>query len=55
MSLPQAYRDLFRQIRLLFEIGASHRARGYVPDSIPALARSWLRERVLKQSYPLTQ
>ena len=55
MQLTQAYRDLFRQVHLLFEIGASHRARGYVPDSIPALARSWLHERVLKHSYPMTQ
>jgi len=55
MPLRQAYRDLFRQVHLLFEIGASHRARGYVPDSILRVAYSWLRERLLKQSYPITQ
>ncbi len=56
MQLTQAYRDLFRQVHLLFEIGAlAPRPRGYVPDSIPALARSWLRERMLKHSYPITQ
>ena len=55
MALHQAYRDLFRQVRLLFEIGASHRHQGYVPDSILRVAYSWLRERLLKQSYPITQ
>ncbi|HZT18247.1 MAG TPA: D-alanine--D-alanine ligase [Dongiaceae bacterium] len=55
MALPEAYRDLFQQVRYLFEIGASHRARGYVPDGIIAVARSWLRERMLKHSYPITQ
>jgi hypothetical protein len=55
MPLTQAYRDLFRQVHLLFEIGASHRAQGYVPDKIPALIRSWLKERMLKHSYPITQ
>jgi hypothetical protein len=55
MALSQAYRDLFRQVRLLFEIGAWHRSRGHVPDTVGALARSWIKERLLKGSYTITQ
>ncbi len=54
MALTRAYRDLFAQVGLLFEIGAAHRRRGYRPDGVLAIARSWLRERLLKGSYPPT-
>jgi hypothetical protein len=54
MALLGAYRDLFAQLRLLFEIGAAHRRQGYRPDGIMVIARSWLRERGLKASYPPT-
>jgi hypothetical protein len=53
--LLEAYRDLFEQVRLLFEIGAAHRARGHVPDGWRRLLASFRRERSLEHSYPLTE
>jgi hypothetical protein len=54
-TLSAAYRDLFKQVRLLFEIGAVQRDNGYVPDSWIRILGAWRREWRLKQSYPITE
>ncbi len=54
-TLSAAYRDLFKQVRLLFEIGAIQRDNGYVPDSWLRLLGAWRREWLLKQRYPITE
>ncbi len=52
--LVDAYRTLFEQNRLLFEIGARNRARGFEAPGIAALYRAWRRERRLFGLYPQT-
>jgi hypothetical protein len=52
-SLGTAYRTLFKQWRLVFQIGAANRARGAVPCSLPALWREWRKYSRAALSYPL--
>ncbi|WP_298826657.1 ATP-grasp domain-containing protein [uncultured Piscinibacter sp.] len=49
-----AWRDLMRQYRWLFEIGAANRARGHRPMSITEFLRAWRREKALTPLYPPT-
>jgi len=52
MPLSQVYRELFAQQRLLFDIGARNRARGYRPaGAVAVLTSSWRQHRLLKR-YP---
>ena len=53
-SLLQAWRDLMRQYRWLFEIGAANRARGFKPMSLAAFMRDYRREKLLTPQYPAT-
>lgn len=52
MPLSQVYHELFEQQRLLFEIGACNRARGYHPCGLWAIARSQWRQHRLILRYP---
>jgi len=52
MKLVQVYRELFYQQRLLFEIGARNRARGYRPPGVLALFRCQWRQQRLIAAYP---
>ncbi|MHC0053567.1 VTT domain-containing protein [Actibacterium sp. D379-3] len=50
--LREVYRDLFEQQRLLFEIGARNRARGYRPKGLaPMLIAAWRQHRMIT-GYP---
>ncbi len=51
-NLKQAYRWLFAQCRLFFEIGAANRARGSKPLPLRQLVSDWWRIRKLVKSYP---
>ena len=53
-GLLQAWRDLMRQYRWLFEIGAANRARGYKPMSLGQFMRDYRREKLLTPQYPAT-
>ncbi len=53
-GLLQAWRDLARQYRWLFEIGAANRARGFKPMSLAAFVRDYRREKLLTPQYPAT-
>jgi hypothetical protein len=53
-TLLQAWRDLMRQYRWLFEIGAANRRRGFTPMRAAEFLRSWQRERQLTPLYPPT-
>lgn len=53
-GLLQAWRDLMRQTRWLFEIGAANRARGFKPMSLAAFMRDYRREKLLTPLYPAT-
>lgn len=53
-GLLQAWRDLLRQYRWLFEIGAANRARGFRPMSLAAFVRDYRREKRLTPQYPTT-
>lgn len=50
--LRDAYRVLFRQFRVLFEIGAQNRRRGHRPTGIFRLTRSTLRYWKISRDYP---
>jgi hypothetical protein len=52
--LPDAYRDLARQYRLLFEIGHANRTRGFRPPRVRDFVRSYLAERRWVPQYPAT-
>ena len=52
--LLQAWRDLMRQYRWLFEIGYANRARGFRPMSLAAFKRDYQREKALTPLYPAT-
>jgi len=52
--LLKAWRDLMRQFRWLFEIGAANRARGFAPMGLAAFRRAWAREKTLTPLYPAT-
>ena len=53
-GLLQAWRDLMRQYRWLFEIGAANRARGFKPMTLAAFMRDYRREKLLTPLYPAT-
>jgi len=53
-GLLQAWRDLMRQYKWLFEIGHANRARGYEPMSLAAFMRDYWREKALTPQYPPT-
>jgi len=51
-SLRSAYKILFRQWRLAFEIGAANRARGHSPSALQTLWHEWRHYSVTALSYP---
>jgi hypothetical protein len=53
-TLTQAWRDLMRQYRWLFEIGHANRARGFKPMGFKAFLQSYRREKFLTPQYPAT-
>ncbi len=53
-GLLQAWRDLMRQYRCLFEIGAANRARGFKPMNWSQFVRDYKREKWLTPQYPAT-
>jgi hypothetical protein len=53
-SLLQAWRDLMRQYRWLFEIGAANRTRGFAPMRWADFVRDYRREKRLTPQYPAT-
>ena len=53
-TLLQAWRDLMRQYRWLFEIGAANRRRGFKPMSLADFKRDYRREKFLTPLYPAT-
>ena len=53
-TLLQAWRDLMRQYRWLFEIGHANRARGFKAMSFAEFARGYWREKFLAPQYPAT-
>jgi len=54
MSLLQAYKALFLQYKLLFEIGARHRRSGHRPWSLKRLVQAYRHELALQKHYPPT-
>jgi hypothetical protein len=52
--LWRAWRDLMRQYRWLFEIGAANRARGFAPLRWRDFRAAWRREKTLLPHYPAT-
>jgi hypothetical protein len=54
MTLRAAYLTLFRQLRILFAIGAANRRRGHRPIRIGTFVREALAYRRLARCYPLT-
>ena len=53
-GLLQAWRDLMRQYRWLFEIGAANRRRGFMPMSWAEFKAAYRREKALTPQYPAT-
>ncbi|MBI5721956.1 MAG: D-alanine--D-alanine ligase [Burkholderiales bacterium] len=53
-SLLQAWRDLMRQYRWLFEIGAANRRRGFAPMKLAEFVAAYRREKALTPLYPPT-
>jgi hypothetical protein len=53
-GLLQAWRDLMRQYRWLFEIGAANRARGFKPMAWTDFRAAYQREKALTPLYPAT-
>jgi hypothetical protein len=53
-TLWQAWRDLMRQYRWLFEIGAANRRRGFAPLGWAEFRAAWRREKELTPLYPPT-
>ena len=53
-GLLQAWRDLMRQYRWLYEIGAANRARGFKPMRWADFLRAYRREKALTSQYPAT-
>jgi hypothetical protein len=51
-TLRAAYRTLWRQWALVFQIGAHHRARGVRPARLAELLREWLRTSRAISTYP---
>ncbi|MGL6042520.1 MAG: hypothetical protein ACRC1J_01210, partial [Sandaracinobacteroides sp.] len=54
MPIAEAYRSLFRQWGLLWEVGARNRARGHRPEPMGAFLKRWRLEKRLVQAYPQT-
>jgi hypothetical protein len=54
MALTDAYRSLFRQWSLLWEVGARNRARGFRPEPAGDFWRRWRTEKRLIAIYPET-
>jgi hypothetical protein len=54
MTLFAAWRDIMRQYRLLFEIGAENRRRGFRGQDLAAFWRLYRREKTLTAAYPVT-
>ncbi|MBX3657036.1 MAG: hypothetical protein KF740_01230 [Ramlibacter sp.] len=52
--LLRAWKDLMLQYRLLFEIGAANRARGFRPLTLAEFRRWYRREKALTPRYPPT-
>lgn len=52
LSVREVYRRLFAQQRLLFEIGAANRARGFRPAGLGAFIGSLIRQSHLIRRYP---
>lgn len=52
MPLEQVYKELFEQQRLIFEIGAKNRARGYRPPGPMSIAKAQWRQHNLILRYP---
>ncbi|SBS34337.1 hypothetical protein MSP8887_02134 [Marinomonas spartinae] len=53
-NLKEIFSTLLAQYRILFEIGAKQKARGFRPDSIMSLLTEWKKERDLSKHYPTT-
>ncbi len=53
-GLLEAWRDLMRQYRWLFEIGHANRARGFKPMRWAEFMRGYRREKFLTPLYPAT-
>lgn len=53
--LTDAWRTLFRQFSILFQIGATNRQRGFRPESWRTFFNRWRRENSLIKRYPLTE
>jgi hypothetical protein len=53
-GLLEAWRDLMRQYRWLFEIGHANRARGFKPMRLGDFMRGYRREKLLTPLYPAT-
>ncbi|GMW02052.1 MAG: hypothetical protein AMXMBFR84_31880 [Candidatus Hydrogenedentota bacterium] len=54
MRLSEAYRTLFRQFELLFEIGAANRRMGHRPLSVVQVLRDWRYYMKTSRKYPLS-
>lgn len=54
MTLKKAYRILFRQFKILFEIGAQNRRRGFRPLGPIKLIKDFLDYQALQRKYPET-
>jgi hypothetical protein len=54
MTLGEAYRSLFRQWGLLWEVGARNRRRGFRPEPVGEFLARWRREKELVPVYPPT-
>jgi hypothetical protein len=52
LPLLAAFRGVFAKQKMLFELGARMRARGYAPVGPVALARAWLKQQRLIARYP---
>ncbi len=53
-GLLQAWRDLMRQYRALFQIGHANRKRGFKPMPLLDFWRAWRKEKALTPLYPAT-
>jgi len=53
-TLWKAYKDLAHQYKLLYQIGAKNRKRGFKPDSLWSLLKEYAAYKKLSKIYPLT-
>lgn len=53
-TLWSAYKDLAHQYKLLYQIGAKNRKRGFKPDSLFSLLKEYSAYKKLIEKYPLT-